>query len=147
MQHNERVIFYLSLHGGTKQVTVVGKRWIQLWPQATGKLPKCFTFHNSNDKTSPLYSNGNQYHGWKSFWLHVKLGRCQLQCIASNLIFIWEHTYCVLIRTAVFCQAGLDTTTQHILTTNMQHYQEGPQPSLSVRSTWLYIYNLILICH
>lgn len=93
----EWVIFYLSLHRGAKQVTVAGRRCIKLWPQATGNLPRCFTFHNSNDKTSPLHSNGNQYHGWQSFWLFVKLGRCQLQCIASDLIFIFisalAHTY------------------------------------------------------
>lgn len=85
----EWVIFYLSLHRGAKQVTAVGRRCIKLWPQATGNFPRCFTFHNSNDKTSPLHSNGNQYHGWQSLWLFVKLGRCQLQCIASDLIFIF----------------------------------------------------------
>lgn len=78
----------LSLHHGAKQVTVVGRCVIKLWPHATGSVPRCFTFHNSNDKTSPLHSYGNQYHGWQSFWLSVKLGRCHLQCNASDLIFI-----------------------------------------------------------
>lgn len=111
------LIFYHSLHRGTKQQN-------NNWILTTGNLPRRITFHNSNDKTSPLNLNW-KYHSWQSFWFFVKLGWCQLQCSVSDFIVSQCYNTRILIRAAVFCWAGLDTTTQLILTTKTFYSQDG----------------------